>query len=58
LINESKNVLLCIVYTPIYRLTEKKKTFPCTKLSIQNGRWENRLCARAPREWNLVGMYS
>ena len=26
------------LYTPIHRLTEIKK-FPCTQLSVQNGRW-------------------
>ena len=24
-----------VLYTPIYRLTERKKTFPCTKLSMR-----------------------
>ena len=27
-----------VLYTPIYRLTERKK-FPFTKLSMRNGRW-------------------
>ena len=26
-----------------------EKTFPYTKLSVRNGRCENRLCARTPR---------
>ena len=34
----------CVLYTPIYRLTERKKGF-----HVRNGRFENRLCARAPR---------
>ena len=29
----------------------KEKSFPCTKLSMRNGRCENRLCARASRAW-------
>jgi len=37
-----------VLYTPIYRLTERKR-FPCTKLSMQNGGCENRLCALASR---------
>jgi len=37
-----------VFYTPIYRLTERKKRFPCTELSIRNGRCEHRCCARAP----------
>jgi len=38
------------LYTPIYRLTERKtNTFSCTKLSMRNARCEQRLCARAPR---------
>ena len=63
LINASKVWLLCIVhtnlsingdfvlYTPIHQLTEKKKMFPCTKLSMRNGMCEHNrlLCARAPR---------
>jgi len=38
-----------VLYTPIYRLTERKKPFRCTKLSMRNGRCEQRLCARASR---------
>jgi len=30
--------LVTLYCTPIYRLTERKKPFPCTKLSMQNGR--------------------
>ena len=30
---------------------DREKTFPCTKLSMQNGRCENRLCARIPCAW-------
>ena len=50
----------CTVHT---YLSEKKQCFPYTKLSMQNGRCENRLCARAPRARqgsvrNLVGKYS
>ena len=37
-----------VLYTPIYRLT-KRKTFPCTKLSMWNRRYVNRLCAQDPR---------
>ena len=28
----------CVLFTPIYQLTERKKTFPCTKLFMRNGR--------------------
>ena len=45
------NLSYFALYTSIYRLTERehKKTFPFTKLSMRNGRCENRLCARTPR---------
>ena len=46
---KSKIWLLCIIYTPIYRLTEIKKTFPCTKLFTWNGGSKIWLNARAPR---------
>ena len=39
----------CVLYTPIYRLTERKKRFHVQKLSMRNVGCENRLCARAPR---------
>ena len=41
--------LLSIVHTNISIKGERKNTFPCTKLSMRNGRCVNRLCARAPR---------
>ena len=40
--------LVTLYCTPIYRLTERKNPFPCTKLSMQNGRCEIKLCAQAP----------
>jgi len=39
-----------VLYTQI-SINRKKKTFPCTKLSMRNGRCGNRLFARAPRAW-------
>ena len=38
-----------VLYTSLCQLTERKKTFPFTKLSMWNGRCEHGLCARAPR---------
>jgi len=38
-----------VLYTPIYRLTEKEKKCPSTKHSMRNGRCEHMLRARAPR---------
>jgi len=38
-----------VLYTQIYRLTERKNTFPQTKLSMRYDRCEHRLSARAPR---------
>jgi len=40
--------LLCIVHTNL-TINGKKITFPCTKLSMRNGKREYKLCARAPR---------
>ena len=37
----------CIVHTNLL-INGKKKTFPCTKLSMRNSRCEHRLCAWAP----------
>jgi len=39
----------CVIFTLIYQLLEWKDTFPCTQVSMRNGRCENRLCPRAPR---------
>ena len=50
LINASKVSLLCIVHTNLsINEKQKKPTFPCIKLSMRNGMYETRLCARAPR---------
>ena len=45
----SKGWLLCIVHTNLSINGKKEKTFSCTKLSMRNGRCENRVCTRAPR---------
>ena len=47
-INASKVWFICIVHTNL-SITGKKKKFPCTKLSMRNGRCENRLWVGAPR---------
>ena len=48
LIDASKVWLLCIVHA-IISINGKKKTFPCTKLSMRNGECEHRSCVRATR---------
>ena len=39
----------CVLYTPIYRLTERKKIMCFHVQNCPCGECEHRLCARAPR---------